>query len=44
MTAAQISPPAPRTDAVGVAGHAYCLPVVREHPLPVADPAGDRTW
>jgi hypothetical protein len=47
MTAAQISPPAPRTVAaavaVAVAGHAYCVPVVRELPLPVADP-GDRTW
>ena len=42
MTVAQITPPAPRTDAV--AGHAYCLPVVRELPAPVADPAGDRTW
>ena len=42
MTAAQISPPSPRTAAV--AGHAYCLPVVRELPLPVADPVGDRTW
>lgn len=42
MTAAQISPPAPRTDAV--AGYAYCIPVVREIPPPVADPAGDRTW
>jgi hypothetical protein len=42
MTVALISPPAPRTDAV--AGHAYCLPVVRELPLPVADPAGDRSW
>ena len=31
-----------RTDAV--AGHAYCLPVVRELPLPAANPAGDRTW
>jgi hypothetical protein len=42
MTVALISPPAPRTDAV--AGHAYCLPVVRELPLPVADRAGDRSW
>jgi hypothetical protein len=42
MTAAQISPPAPRSEAV--AGHAYCLPVVRELPLPVADLAGDRSW
>ena len=33
MTVAQITPPAPRTDAL--AGHAYCLPVVRE--LPVLD-------
>ena len=30
MTVAQITPPAPRTDAV--AAHAYCLPVVRELP------------
>ena len=42
MTVALFSPPAQRTDAV--AGHAYCLPVVRELPPPVADPAGDRTW
>ena len=42
MTVAQITPPAPRTAAV--AGHAYCLPVVREFPGPVVDPAGDRTW
>jgi hypothetical protein len=42
MTAAQISPPAPRSEAV--AGHTYCLPVVRELPLRVADPAGDRGW
>jgi hypothetical protein len=41
MTAAQISSAAPRAEAV--AGHAYCLPVVRELPLPAADP-GDRTW
>ena len=41
MTTAQITPPAPRTDA---AGHAYCLPVVRELPQPVADPSADRTW
>ena len=41
MTVAQITAPAPRTDAV--AGHAYCLPVVRELPSPVADLAGDRT-
>jgi len=35
--------PSPRlTDAV--AGHAYCLPVVRELPPPVADPAADDTW
>jgi hypothetical protein len=27
-----------------VARHAYCLPVVRELPLPVADPTSDRTW
>ena len=42
MTVAQITPPAPRADAL--AAHAYCLPVVRELPAPVADPAGDRTW
>ena len=42
MTVAQITPPAPRTDAL--AGHAYGLPVVRELPGPVADPAADRTW
>ena len=42
MTAAQITPPAPRTDAL--AGHAYCLPVVRELPVPVAELAADRTW
>ncbi len=42
MTVALIPRPAPRTDAV--AAHAYCLPVVRELPLPVADPAGDRSW
>ena len=30
MTVAQITPPAPHTDAL--AGHAYCLPVVRELP------------
>ena len=42
MTAAQISPPAPRGEVV--AGHAYCLPVVRELALPVVDAAGNRTW
>jgi hypothetical protein len=42
MTAAQISPPAPQSEAV--VGHAYCLPVVRELPLPLADPAGARSW
>jgi hypothetical protein len=42
MTAAQISPPAPRTDAL--AAHAYCLPVVREIPVPAAAAAGGRTW
>jgi hypothetical protein len=42
MTVAQITPPASRIEAV--AGHVYCLPVVRELPRPVADPAGDRTW
>jgi hypothetical protein len=34
----------PKSAAKGVAGHAYCLPVVRELPVPVADPAGDRSW
>ncbi len=42
MTVAEITPPAPRADAV--AGHAYCLPVVRELALPVVDPAANRTW
>jgi hypothetical protein len=42
MTVAQITPPAQRTDALSA--HAYCLPVVRELPLLVADPATDRTW
>jgi hypothetical protein len=42
MTVAQITPPTPRTDAL--ARHAYCLPVVRELPGPVADPASTRTW
>ena len=42
MTAAKDRPPAQRAQAV-VAGHAYCLPVVRELRLPAADP-GDRTW
>ena len=42
MTVAHITPPAQRTEAV--AGHAYCLPVVRELPGRVADPARDRTW
>jgi hypothetical protein len=42
MTAAQISPAAPRAEAV--AGHAYCLPVVRELPLPATNPADDRIW
>ena len=41
MTVAQITPPTPRSDA---AGHAYCLPVVRELERPAADPAGDRAW
>jgi hypothetical protein len=41
MTAAQITPPAPRTDAL--AARAYCLPVVRELPGPVAGCVGDRT-
>jgi hypothetical protein len=42
MTVAQITPPAPRADAL--AGHAYCLPVVRELPGLPADRAGDRSW
>jgi len=42
MTVAQITPPAPHTDAL--TAHAYCLPIVRELPALVADPAGDRTW
>lgn len=42
MTVAHITPPAPRTEAA--ASHAYCLPVVRVLPGPVADPARDRTW
>ena len=42
MTVAQITPHAPRTDAV--VRRAYCLPVVRELPGPVADPTADRTW
>ena len=42
MTVAQITPPAPRTDAL--ADHAYCLPVVRELPVLIAKPAADRTW
>jgi hypothetical protein len=42
MTVAEITPPAPRTDAL--ARHAYCLPVVRELSAPVADPIGDRGW
>jgi hypothetical protein len=42
MTVAQITPPAPRTEAL--ASHAYCLPVVRELSGPVADRACDRTW
>ena len=42
MTLAQITPPAPRTDAL--AGHAYSLPVVRELPNRIVDRAGDRTW
>jgi hypothetical protein len=31
MTAVQITPPAPRTEAL--AAHAYCLPIVRELPV-----------
>jgi hypothetical protein len=42
MTVAQITPPAPRADAL--AAHAYCLPVVRELQQPVADAAADRSW
>jgi hypothetical protein len=42
MTVAQITPPAQRTDAL--AAHAYGLPVVRELPVLVADPAADRSW
>jgi hypothetical protein len=42
MTVAQITPPAPRTEAL--AGHAYGLPVVRELQQPVADASADRTW
>jgi len=42
MTAVQITLPAARIPAL--AAHAYCLPVVRELPRPVADPAADRTW
>jgi hypothetical protein len=41
MAVAQITPPAQRTDAL--ASHAYCLPVVRELPVLVADPAIHRT-
>jgi len=41
MSTAQITPPASQTDA---AGHAYCLPVVRELPVPVADRAAERSW
>ena len=42
MTVAQINPPTPRADVL--VGHAYCLPVVRELPVLVADPATDRSW
>ena len=42
MTVAEITPPAPRADAV--ARHAYCLPVVRELPLPVSDSRDARSW
>jgi hypothetical protein len=42
MTGAQLSPPAPRTDALAV--DASCLPVVREAPAPVAGCPGDRSW
>jgi len=42
MTITQITPPAPRTDAL--AAHAYCLPAVRELPAPIADLAADRSW
>jgi hypothetical protein len=41
MSTAQITPPASQTDA---AGHAYCLPVVRELPAPVADRDAQRSW
>jgi hypothetical protein len=41
MTVAQITPPALCT---GAAGHAHCLPVVRELPPPVADRAAERSW
>jgi hypothetical protein len=40
MTVAQITPPAPRTEAL----HAYGLPVVRGLQQPLADHADDRTW
>jgi hypothetical protein len=42
MTVGQINPPSPRSDTV--VAHAYRIPLVRELPLPVADPADDRTW
>ena len=42
MTVPVITRSRPLTDAI--AGHAYRLPVVRELPLPVADPAGDGSW
>jgi hypothetical protein len=42
MTVPAVTPQPAHTDAV--AGHAYCMPIVRELPLPVVDPPGDRTW
>jgi hypothetical protein len=31
-----------RVDAL--TGHTYSIPVVRELPMPPAEPVGDRTW
>ncbi len=42
MTVAQITQPAQRTDALSA--HAYCLPIVRELPVPAADLLADRAW
>jgi len=42
MTVPVITASARLTDAV--AGHVYCVPVVRELPPPAADGAGVRTW